>query len=144
MDDHATVRKIKKSNYYEQSAELSCAHAAYAAAGLVPKQSKAVRGAETAEFWGTRIDGRAGRVRARDDIVQRACALTLAVLTLGAATQALWLAVLGLWTHVLLFRRVGFGLLPHFFDFASEGDRGAGHAPGLGSRSRTSATSNTT
>ena len=86
MDDHATVRKVKKGRSYEQSAELGCAHAAYAAAGLVPKQSKAVRGAETAEFWGTRLDGRPGRVRARDDIVQRACALTLAVLMLVTLT----------------------------------------------------------
>ena len=119
VDDHATARKVKKGSSYEPSSELECAHRAYAAAGLEPKQAKAVRGAESAEFWGTRLDGRAGRVRARDDIVQRACGLTLALLTLGASTEALWLAVLGLWTHVLLFRRVGFGLLQSVFACAS-------------------------
>ena len=123
VDDHVVARQVPRAAAYRQSPELSCAHAAYAAAGLTAKDSKKKRGVTTAEFWGAPVDGLAGRARARDDIIQRAVAFTIAVLQIGFATAEIWSAAVGLWTHVLLFRRVAFGLLGDVYDFhPREGD----------------------
>ena len=123
VDDHVVARQVPRAAAYRQSPEFSCAHAAYAAAGLTAKDSKKKRGVTTAEFWGAPVDGLAGRARARDDIIQRAVAFTIAVLQLGVATAEIWSSAVGLWTHVLLFRRVAFGLLGDVYDFhPREGD----------------------
>ena len=86
------------------------AQPAYAAAGLKTKGSKRVRQAAVAEPWGARFDGRLGTVRAKDESVQRSVALTMALLGLGVSTAGLWDAAIGLWTHLLLYRRVAFGM----------------------------------
>ena len=43
--------------------------------------------------------------------MQRTVAFTMALLAIGLTTENLWQAALGLWTHVLQYRRPGFGLL---------------------------------
>ena len=68
------------------------------------------------------MDGREGTVRAKDDSVQRTVAYTMAVLALGVATVDMWQSVFGLWTHLLLFRRVAFGLLDEVYAFAPPAD----------------------
>ena len=100
-----------------QSPELSCAHTGYAVADLTAKDSKKKRGVTTAEVCGAPLDGFVGRVRARDDIIQRAVAFTLAMLQIGFAKAEIWSAAVGLWTHVLLFRRVAFGLFVDAYAF---------------------------
>ena len=77
-----------------------------------------MRRAAVAEPWGARIDGREGTVRAKDESVQRTVAFTMALLGLGVSTAGLWDAAIGLWTHLLLYRRVAFGLLGHVYTFS--------------------------
>jgi hypothetical protein len=87
---------------------------AYERVQLQAKASKASRyESERAEFWGAHLAGRRGAVRAKDEIAGRAAALTVRILELGWCSVGLFLAVLGLWTHVLMFRRPGFALFHH-------------------------------
>jgi len=97
-----------------------CAEGAYAAAGLAPKASKAVRFEQRAEVWGAFADGARGAVRSKLDVQWRALALTLDLLALGRASVGIWRAAVSLWVHVLLFRRCGFSLLHDVFAFGGD------------------------
>ena len=68
----------------------------YERAGLAAKRSKRVRDAHVAEFWGAHVSGHVGFVRAKDEIMHRTVALTMALLQLGVATASLWEAAVGL------------------------------------------------
>ena len=127
MDDRVVFSKVPRSGGESREAGdcpgiIEAAQPAYAAAGLATKESKRVRHASVAEPWGARIDGREGTVRAKDESVQRTVAFTMALLGLGMTTAGLWEAAIGLWTHLLLFRRVAFGLLDEVYAFAPPAD----------------------
>ena len=55
---------------------------------------------------------------AKDDSVQRTVAFTMALLAIGVVTEGLWQAAIGLWTHMLLYRRPAFGLLEAVYGFS--------------------------
>jgi len=84
---------------------------AYAEAGVARKETKAVRTATKIDAWGATVDGVSGLASAKEEIVARALDLTVGILSARAATAALLEAVLGLWTHALLFRRSLFCIL---------------------------------
>ena len=107
IDDRTVASKIPRCVRPSESPAIQIGPVAYEAVGLPRKLSKAFRGATNVEVWGARVDGREGTVRAKDDSVQRTVAYTMAVLALGVATVDIWQSVFGLWTHLLLFRRVG-------------------------------------
>ena len=122
IDDRTVASKIPRCVRPSESPAIQIGPVAYEAVGLPRKLSKAFRGATNVEVWGARVDGREGTVRAKDDSVQRTVAFTMAVLALGVATVDIWQSVLGLWTHLLLFRRVAFGLLDEVYAFAPPAD----------------------
>ena len=122
IDDRTVASKIPRCVRPTESPAIQFGPVAYEAVGLPRKLSKAFRGATNVEVWGARVDGREGTVRAKDDSVQRTVAYTMAVFALGVATVDIWQSVLGLWTHLLLFRRVAIGLLDEVYAFAPPAD----------------------
>ena len=137
VDDHVVVQVVPEGALraaararVEQGADSGagfadeevqrCAERAYAAAGLAPKASKAVRFEQRAEVWGAFADGARGAVRSKLDVQWRALALTLDLLALGRASVGIWRAAVSLWVHVLLFRRCGLSLLHDVFAFGGD------------------------
>ena len=107
VDDRIVVEEVPKRGCAARAVEnvdvIDRAQPAYAKAGLTAKESKRIRRARVAEPWGAHFDSREGVVQAEDDNRAR---WRLRWLCLSQ-----WQAAIGLWTHVLLYRRTAFGLL---------------------------------
>ncbi len=84
---------------------------AYAGAGLAAKPSKRRRYQSAGVIWGADVDGVRGWVSADFSLMLRSAWATMWQLSLGVTDAAVWDALLGLWAHVLAFRRPGFCLL---------------------------------
>ncbi len=122
VDDHNWIARRSPDPSRDGAARAEeiarASEAAYRAANLPRAERKSVRRQVRATLWGATVDGQEGWVAASDAIRLRAFALTMQVLDLPLTSVFLLMSVLGLWTHVLLFRRVGFALLDAVFRVA--------------------------
>jgi len=128
IDDHAWVYRVSpwpERDGRQRAAEVEEASvAAYERVGLARAPRKEVRGAARADVCGATFDGDHGTVAAADSIRARALELSLRVLELPLVSAFLLSSVLGLWAHVLLFRRGGFALVDELFRLARSMDGG--------------------
>ncbi|CAE7241416.1 unnamed protein product [Symbiodinium sp. CCMP2592] len=84
---------------------LESAHAAYAAAGLLAHPEKGHRDAEEATFWGVKLHGTDGLLRASPSRLGPLMLITSRVCCLGLCSNSLLQSLVGSWTSVFLLRR---------------------------------------
>ncbi|CAE7921921.1 unnamed protein product [Symbiodinium sp. KB8] len=120
IDDHMTAQVCSRSQLQRKlplrdTLIFSGADAAYPTVGLVPHEGKRRRNVTTGVFLGADVDGLTGIVSAprhRTGVLMRVTAM---VARAGVCSPALLSLLLGLWVHVLLFRRAGFAILQQVF-----------------------------
>ena len=120
IDDHMTAQvcsraQLRCSAPLRDTLIFAGADAAYPTVGLVPHQGKKRRNVTTGVFLGADVDGLTGIVSAprhRTGVLMRVTAMLARA---GFCSPALLASVLGLWVHVLLFRRAGFSVLQQVF-----------------------------
>ena len=87
------------------SALLSAIRELYQRVGLERNPEKAFQGEEVATFWGARIDGNTGDVRALPSRTLPLISLTLDLVRVGFATRGLLEVIAGCYVSVFSFRR---------------------------------------
>ena len=85
--------------------KLDGAHAAYDAALLEANPKKSVRDAAQASFWGCKLCGDSGLLRASPSRVWPVAFMTARVATLGLVTRSLLEGLVGSWAAIFLIRR---------------------------------------
>ncbi|CAE7801360.1 unnamed protein product [Symbiodinium sp. CCMP2592] len=91
--------------------KLDTAHAAYDAALLEANPKKSVRDAAEASFWGCKLCGDSGVLRANPARVWPVAFMTARVAALGLVTRSLLESLVGSWTAIFLIRRRALSLI---------------------------------
>ena len=95
---------------------LDSAHAAYCAADLEANPAKGVRDVSAATFWGARLDGSSGVLRASPTQVWPLSFITVRVAALGLVTHGLLESLIGSWTAVFVLKRRCLSLIDVAFE----------------------------
>ena len=120
VDDYAVVQKVGPGIRRRDVVDMAQVDAAYRQANLHAKLEKRRRFCPSAVVWGAFLDGTAGWVSADMHLILRTVWLSQRVLELGAVSTGLWRSVVGLWSHIYLWRRSAMCLLSSVYRLCSE------------------------
>ncbi|CAE7810303.1 unnamed protein product [Symbiodinium sp. CCMP2592] len=120
IDDHVTAQvcsrdQLKRKLPCRDSEIFAASEGAYITAGMVQHPKKRRRYETQGVYLGAEVDGIGGFVGAPRHRVAVLMVLTLAIARRGFASGALLSSVVGLWIHVVMFRRPALALLNHVF-----------------------------
>ena len=120
IDDHMTAQVCSRAQLrtgapLRDTAIFLGADAAYPAVGLVPHPGKRKRNVTSGVFLGADLDGLAGLVSAPRHRTGVLVKITAVIARRGCCSSSLLSSVVGLWIHVLLFRRPAFAVLSQVF-----------------------------
>ena len=120
IDDHMTAQVCSRSQLRTRAALrdteiFAAADSSYPLVGLVPHPGKRRRQVTSGTFLGADIDGLEGLVSAPRHRVGVLMKITALISRRGCCSPSLLASVLGLWIHVLLFRRPAFAILGSVF-----------------------------
>ena len=123
IDDHLTAqlctRGELRANSELRDTEIFCgSERAYPAVGLVQHPRKQHRNVTAGTFLGADIDGVAGLVSAPRHRIGVLMRITCTIARKGCCSSELLSSLLGLWIHVLMFRRPALALLQSVFSDA--------------------------
>ena len=99
---------------------IALVDSAYATQGLEAKLSKRYRFLKDFVSWGAEVQGQRGFVSAARPFIRRLILLTLRTLSGRRATMRMIDALVGLWVHVLCYRRPMFALLFEVYKWRAE------------------------
>ncbi|CAE7035684.1 unnamed protein product [Symbiodinium sp. CCMP2592] len=128
IDDHLTAQvcsraQLKGSAGLRDTAIFEGAERAYPAVGLVQHPKKRQRNVTTGVFLGADADGIQGLVSAPRHRIGVLMRITATIARKGCCSSDLLSSVLGLWIHVLLFRRPALAVLQAVFEDARRDPR---------------------
>ena len=120
IDDHMTAQVCTLSEHKAQArlrdtSIFEACDVAYPKVGLVQHPKKRRRNVTSGVFLGADVDGMDGLVCAPRHRIGVLSRLTSVIVRKGCCSSSLLSAVLGLWTHVLMFRRPLFAILQAVF-----------------------------
>ena len=130
IDDHLTAQicsrlQHKTSARLRDTIIFEGADRAYPAVGLVQHPKKRQRNVTKGTFLGADVDGVVGLISAPRHRVGVLMRITLLVVQRACASSGLLSSLLGLWVHVLLFRRPALAVLQSVFEDARRTPRTA-------------------
>ena len=117
IDDHVTCQKVSRAPGATAGSPLrdelifARAETAYLDVGLVQHEKKRKRGLQSTTLLGAEVDGEAGFVAAPRHRVGVLMMATAIIVRKACCTPALLSSVIGLWVHVVMFRRPTLALL---------------------------------
>ena len=122
IDDHVTLQKLSHQELRAQAPArdteiFTCAEAAYKTVRLVQHPEKRRRNETVGVFLRAEMDGLRGCVSAPRHRIG-ALMLTTIVCIRGTASPGMLASLIGLWIHVLMFRRPALALLSFCFEDA--------------------------
>ena len=122
IDDHVTLQKLSHQELRAQAPSrdteiFTCAEAAYKTVRLVQHSEKRRRNETVGVFLRAEMDGLRGCVSALRHRIG-ALMLTTIVCIRGTASPGMLASLIGLWIHVLMFRRPALALLSFCFEDA--------------------------
>ena len=120
IDDHITLQKVPSralhSDFRARDTEIfEAAGRAYTQVHLIQHEDKRKRNEFVGSFLGAEMDGVTGFVSAPRHRISVLMLLTAMICYKSVSSPALLSSLLGLWVHVLLFRRPGLALLSASF-----------------------------
>ena len=120
IDDHMTAQvcsrmQLRSKAPLRDTEIFAAADTAYPLVGLVPHPGKRKRQVTSGTFLGADVDGCEGLVSAPRHRIGVLMRITSLVSRHGRCTPALLASILGLWVHILLFRRPVFSILGQVF-----------------------------
>ena len=120
IDDHITLQKVPSralhSDFRARDTEIfEAAGRAYTQVRLIQHEDKRKRNEFVGSFLGAEMDGVTGFVSAPRQRISVLMLLTAMICYKSVSSPALLSSLLGLWVHVLLFRRPGLALLSASF-----------------------------
>ena len=127
VDDHVVAQKITRAEFYSRARARDTeifeqAEKAYCDVQLVQHEKKRKRNLLQGVFLGAEVDGDVGFVGAPRHRTGVLMYLTCQLVFRGTSTAALLASIIGLWVHVLMFRRPALCILSAAF-------ADAGHQP---------------
>eukprot|EP00439_Symbiodinium_sp_Y106_P029376 s2811_g3.t1 len=128
IDDHITLQKVPLRAVHNvwrarDDEIFEAAAPAYEQAGLVQHPDKRRRHIYQGTFLGAELDGIQGRISAPRHRLGVLMLLTSIVCFKGCASPALLSCIVGLWIHVLMFRRPGLAIMDSIFKDAQRTPR---------------------
>ena len=123
VDDHLVAQKVTFAEHRQQTFKRDTeifrdAERAYTAVRLVQHPRKRKRNESSGVYLGADVDGLAGLVSAPRHRIGVLMLITAEVARRGCCSASMLSSLLGLWVHVLMFRRPAFSLLSSCFQDA--------------------------
>ena len=120
VDDHLVAQKVtfaelRQQAFKRDSETFRDAERAYTSVKLIQHPKKRKRNETSGTYLGADVDGVAGLVSAPQHRIGVLMLITAEVVRRGCCSASMLSSLLGLWVHVLMFRRPAFSLLSECF-----------------------------